>query len=153
MLFFHFNLRRIYLTDGFNKAKDLPKENIISKFQQKSFEIQILNLDKKNFKFGCNNLSKEIDAEGSYVKTTNSGITIFLKKSKSSDHWDSLEWKKPLVGDDKGKPDAPKDPSGGLMDMMKEMYQSGDPEMKRIIAESFTKAQSGDKPKFGDFEM
>lgn len=28
--------------------------------------------------------------------------------------------------------------------MMKQMYQSGDPEMKKIIAESWTKAQSKD---------
>jgi calcyclin binding protein len=138
---------KIYLTDGFSKAKELPKESIISKFNKKSFEIQILNLEKKNFKFACANLSKEIDPETSYVKATNSGLTIFLKKAQSSDHWDTLEYKKPIIGDKSEKKPKDKDPNAGLMDMMKEMYQNGDPEMKRIIAESFSKAQSGETNK------
>ena len=127
--------------------KSLPKENIISKFTKKSFEVQILDLDKKNYKFGCSNLSKEIDEEGSYIKQTNSGLTIFLKKVKSSDHWDSLDQKKSLLGESKEKPDSSADPNANLMEMMKEMYQNGDPEMKRIIAESWTKAQNGESGK------
>jgi calcyclin binding protein len=69
-------------------------------------------------------------------------LTIFLKKSKPSDYWDALEYKKPLVSDP--KPDKSADPSAGLMDMMREMYENGDPEMKKIIAESWTKARTGD---------
>ena len=33
------------------------------------------------------------------------------------------------------------DPSAGLMDMMKKMYDEGDENMKRTIAEAWTKAQ------------
>ena len=82
----------------------------------------------------CNNLNKEIDAEGSYSKQTPNGLTVYLKKGKSSDHWDSLEKKKSVLGDGEEKPkksNNPKDPNESLMDMMKEMYQSGDPEMKK----------------------
>lgn len=133
------------MTDGFANIKDHPKENIITKFNKKSFEVQVLNWNKKNYKFGSNNLNKEIDPEGSYVKQTNSGLTIFLKKAKSTDHWDALEYKKPLISENaSNKPDASQDPSAGLMDMMREMYQNGDPEMKKIIAESWTKARSGE---------
>jgi calcyclin binding protein len=139
---------RIYLTDGFANIKNLAKENIITKFSKKSFEVQILDLDKKNYKFGCNNLSKEIEPDGSYVKQTNSGMTIFLKKAKSSDHWDSLEQKKSLLGESEKPAGLSSDPNAGLMEMMKEMYQNGDPEMKRVIAESWTKAQSGDMGNF-----
>ena len=73
-------------------------------------------------------------------------MTIFLKKSKASDHWDCLEYKKPIVSDpnERKAPTNEKDPNAGLMDMMKEMYQNGDPEMKKIIAESFSKSQSGE---------
>lgn len=40
------------------------------------------------------------------------------------------------------------DPQESLMNMMKELYQSGDPNMKRMIAESWTKAQ--DKQQKGE---
>ena len=33
------------------------------------------------------------------------------------------------------------DPSAGLMDMMKKMYEDGDDNMKRTIAEAWSKAQ------------
>lgn len=68
-----------------------------------------------------------------------------LKKIKSSEHWDSLEKKKALMNEkkpEKGAAPGGEDPGAGLMDMMKEMYQNGDPEMKKIIAESWTKAQT-----------
>ena len=54
----------------------------------------------------------------------------------------------------KSKEDEPKaeDPSGGMMNMMKKMYEDGDENMKRTIAEAWTKAndKKGDKPDFSD---
>lgn len=38
-----------------------------------------------------------------------------------------------------------KDPMGGLMDIMKKMYESGDPEMKRTIAKAWTEGQDKSK--------
>ena len=35
------------------------------------------------------------------------------------------------------------DPQGSLMSMMKNLYQTGDDDMKRTIAESFAKANAG----------
>ena len=48
------------------------------------------------------------------------------------------------------KPDASKskDPSAGLMDMMKKMYEEGDDEMKRTIAKAWTEGQ--DKKVMGE---
>ena len=43
-------------------------------------------------------------------------------------------------------PDTDKgDPTQSLMDMMKNLYQTGDDDMKKVIAESWQKAQAGDK--------
>ena len=39
--------------------------------------------------------------------------------------------------------DKSADPTAGLMNMMKEMYQNGDDNTKRMIAESWMKAQEG----------
>ena len=42
--------------------------------------------------------------------------------------------------------DTEDDPTGGLMKLMKNMYDTGDDNMKRAIAEAMTKAQSGQSP-------
>jgi calcyclin binding protein len=105
----------------------------------------------RNFKFAMSNLNKDIDAEKSYAKATSSGLTIYLKKVSKNDHWDTLEKKKGVMGEKDPSMKPPKmggkaddggvDPSANLMEMMKEMYNSGDDNMKRIIAESFAKSQ------------
>ena len=68
-----------------------------------------------------------------------------MKKANNSDFWDSLEKKKSLFGnkDEKedGGLDKNKDPNASLMEMMRDMYQNGDPEMKRMIAEAWTKSR------------
>lgn len=52
------------------------------------------------------------------------------------------------------KPEEKEDPSAGIMNMMKKMYEEGDDNMKRTIAEAWTKANDkktgGDKPDFSD---
>lgn len=52
------------------------------------------------------------------------------------------------------KEDELKDPSAGLMNMMKKMYEDGDDNMKRSIAEAWTKANdkkgSKEGPDFSD---
>ena len=44
------------------------------------------------------------------------------------------------------------DPSAGMMSMMKKMYEEGDENMKRTIAEAWTKSndKKGGKPDFSD---
>ena len=50
------------------------------------------------------------------------------------------------------KEEKAEDPSAGLMNMMKKMYEDGDENMKRSIAEAWTKAndKKGEKPDFSD---
>lgn len=40
--------------------------------------------------------------------------------------------------------DDKKDPSAGIMDMMRDMYEDGDDQMKRTIAEAFSKSRGAD---------
>lgn len=45
----------------------------------------------------------------------------------------------------------PEDPNAGLMNMMKKMYEEGDDNMKRTIAEAWTKANDKKgQPDFSD---
>lgn len=42
------------------------------------------------------------------------------------------------------------DPGASLMKLMRNMYETGDDEMKRTIAEAYTKAQSGEMPSYAN---
>lgn len=143
---------KLYLTDNFENIKDFKKENIKSIFTKNTFDICIMNWKQKNYRFSCFNLDKNIKPEESYVKQTNSGLIVYLAKEKAGDYWDALEKKKSLFGnkDEEGenKFDKNKDPNASLMEMMRDMYQNGDPEMKRMIAEAWTKSRDeSDKKK------
>ena len=135
---------KLYLTEGFEGIKDFNSSNIKSKFTKKSFDICIIGWKNKNYRFSCFNLSKDINPEESYVKQTKNSLIVYLAKANKSDFWDNLEKKKNIFGkndDDESPLKKDADPNESLMNMMKEMYQNGDPEMKKMIAEVWTKSR------------
>ncbi|KAG8055375.1 hypothetical protein GUJ93_ZPchr0001g33017 [Zizania palustris] len=71
------------------------------------------------------------------VKPTKIVVTLY-KASKGN--WMDLHFK-----EDKFKPsmDREKDPMSGIMDLMKNMYDEGDEDMKRTIAKAWSDARSG----------
>ena len=135
---------KVYFTE-FSNLKSHDQSKITSDFRKNGFTVCIHDFNGKNLKFNCSNLNKTIVPEDSYIKTTSTGLIVYLRKEKS-DFWDSLEKKKSVIGEEGEKPNTglnKDDPSAGLMNMMKEMYQNGDENTKRMIAESWSKAQSG----------
>lgn len=135
---------KVYLTKDLANLKSIDPKNIEVTFTKRSFDAKIFNWNKKNYRFSCVNLCKDIDPDKSKATPTSSGLVVKLAKANSGDHWDSLEKKKGLLDkneedEDKGKE---KDPNASLMEMMKDMYQNGDPEMKKMIAEAWTKSQN-----------
>jgi calcyclin binding protein len=133
---------KLYFMDGFTNLKAHPQDKILTIFKENSFTVCIMDWNGTNYRFACNNLNKPIVPKDSYVKTNATGMVVYLRKEKS-DHWDGLEKKKSMVPDPSEKTDKTADPSAGLMEMMKEMYQNGDDNTKRMIAESWSKAQEG----------
>ena len=89
-------------------------------------------------------LSKEIDVSKSRFSVKSSSISITMKK-KSDGNWDDIKEKKSILEtkekDDDEEKAKDKDPSSSLMDMMKDMYNSGDDNMKKMIAQSWMKSQ------------
>ena len=75
------------------------------------------------------------------IKTN--GISITLIKKDKAEKWTDLKPKKSLVGaaKDVTKKSTDKDAYGDLMGMMKNMYDNGDDDMKRMISESWQKSQ------------
>ncbi len=72
-------------------------------------------------------------------------VVVFLAKSSQGEKWSHLRAVEKAAARDKVKPpsmDESSDPSAGIMNMMKQMYDDGDDEMKRTIAKAWTEGQN-----------
>jgi hypothetical protein len=85
-------------------------------------------------------LEKEINVAESSFKFKKTQVEVKLRKRTAWEHWTALMGKKRGGG---GAVEAEKDPGAGLMDMMKDMYNDGTPEMKKVIAEAWEKSRAG----------
>ena len=137
---------RIYLTSGVDGIGKHPKENIDCEFNDNGIDFRILNFNGgKNYRLKIQPLHDIIDPAASKFKVKSNSITIDLVKRKTK-HWSDIKPTKSLTKVsseiDKKKDDEEKDPSASLMGMMKELYETGDDNMKRTIAESWQKAQT-----------
>jgi len=99
--------------------------------------MKIHNLKGKNYKFTISELNKPIDPDQSSFRVRPNKIILTLKK-KESDHWPTIFYKEDKLK--KPKTDE-QDPQKGLMDIMKNLYESGDEETKRMIMKSFQEGQ------------
>jgi len=121
----------------------LPKDQINCKFTNSSFDLTIENFNGVNYRLFKDNLDKDIDPEKSACKVKANKIIIKLAKVKSEygsyDSWTDLTSKKTK----ESKAQAAKDPSASIMGMMKEMYDNGDDNMKKMIGETMLKQREG----------
>ncbi|EOY27694.1 hypothetical protein QUC31_012638 [Theobroma cacao] len=115
------------------------QEKIQTEFKPMSFDVKFHDVQGKNYRCAIPKLNKDIVPEKCkvLVKPTRVVITLF-KASKGN--WSDLHYK-----EDKLKPnlDKERDPMAGIMDLMKNMYEDGDDDMKRTIAKAWTDARSG----------
>ncbi|EED86332.1 predicted protein [Thalassiosira pseudonana CCMP1335] len=118
------------------------KSNISCDFTSSSFDLVVSDYEGKSYRLLNDNLEHDIDVSKSKYVIKPNKIIIKLGKIKgeySYDHWTQLTAKKkktPGVG----KKD---DPTAGIMDMMKDMYESGDDNMKKMIGETMYKQRTG----------
>ncbi|CAJ1939627.1 unnamed protein product [Sphenostylis stenocarpa] len=117
----------------------IDEEKIESDFKSMSFDVKFHDVQGKNYRCAISKLHKEIVPEKCKVVVKPKRAIITLVKA-SKGNWLDLHFK-----DDKLKPnlDKEKDPMAGIMDMMKNMYEEGDDEMKKTIAKAWTDARSG----------
>ena len=73
-------------------------------------------------------------------------VSIFLKKATEGQKWEHLRAVEKAQAEAKKKEDfkanKDEDPSAGIMNLMKKMYEEGDDNMKRTIAEAMTKSRN-----------
>jgi calcyclin binding protein len=144
------NVYRVYITSGVDGIGKHPKSNIDCEFTDSSIDLRVLDYNKKNLRLKINPLNGLIDPASCKMKVKSNSIVLELKKATKK-FWDDVkEKKKPTAGLVEKKKekrsavddleDESKDPGASLMQMMKELYETGDEQMKRTIAESWTKA-------------
>jgi calcyclin binding protein len=104
---------------------------------QKSVSYRLLN----------DNLAHEIDTSKSKYIIKSNKIIIKLGKIKgeySYDHWTDLSAKKKKSSSSSsGGGGKKEDPTAGIMDLMKDMYDNGDDNMRKMIGETMYKQRTG----------
>ncbi|KAL4627566.1 hypothetical protein ACB092_05G174700 [Castanea dentata] len=117
----------------------VEQEKMETEFKPIALDIKFHDVQGKNYRCAIPKLNKEIVPEKCKVIIKPTRVTIILFKA-SKGNWVDLQFK-----EDKLKPnlDKDRDPMAGIMDLMKNMYDEGDEEMKRTIAKAWTDARSG----------
>jgi calcyclin binding protein len=112
----------------------IPRDSVTCAFTATSFDLIIKDLDKKSYRLYKDNLDKDIDPEKSKYIVKSDKIVIKLAKVKgeygSYDFWADLTAKKKRT---QGKKD---DPAASIMELMKDMYDNGDDQTKKMIGET-----------------
>lgn len=130
---------KFYIT--LKNAHNLPPENVITKFTPKSIELQVNNLDDKSYSLTVNNLLQRIIPSESKHKVKTDKVVVFMKK-ESEVSWSYVTEAERKAKETKTpKLDENEDPGQSLMNLMKQMYDEGDDEMKRTIAKSWMEAR------------
>ncbi|CCI39899.1 hypothetical protein ABG067_002281 [Albugo candida] len=128
----------IYITTGVDGVGELPSDNIQCNFTKTSLDLKILDLHDANYRLVVSNLDKPIVPSECKYRIKKNRITIILKKEDKNTSWTSLTSKNPSSSN---KPTS-SDPAAGIMDLMKNMYEEGDDEMKKTIAKAWTESRA-----------
>jgi calcyclin binding protein len=119
-----------------------PKSNIQCNFTKSSFDLTIIDLEGGNYRLLKDNLEHDIDPKESVMKIKPNKIILKLQKVKSDygmyDTWNELTSKKKKTQAEKSK-----DPAASIMDLMRDMYEQGDDNMKKMIGETMLKQREG----------
>ncbi|XP_069121075.1 calcyclin-binding protein-like [Argopecten irradians] len=124
------------------EVQSLPTDKITCNFTSRSFRLQVNELKNKNHEWHIANLMEEIVPESSYFKVKTNSVLVMLKK-KDVKTWAYVTEREKKAQDTKApKVDDSKDPNDSLMDMLKQMYEDGDDEMKKNISKAWSDSRN-----------
>ncbi|KAJ0174666.1 hypothetical protein K1T71_009774 [Dendrolimus kikuchii] len=131
-------------------VQNLPKDQVYCKLTDRSMELHVENLDNKDYLLVINKLLEPISVEDSHWKQKTDMVVIFLAKSRPNTKWShmtEIEKKSEDQRNSRFKPDEmdKKDPQESIMSLMKNMYETGDDEMKRMISKAWYEGQQKKK--------
>jgi calcyclin binding protein len=133
-------------------GKECTADQVDVIFDKWSVELRLRGYRGQNYIFSVKKLFAEIvTADSKYLLKNNSLTLVLVKRENKS--WTQIAYKEDKLGKPE-KEEKAEDPSAGIMNMMKKMYEDGDENMKRTIAEAWTKANDkkaqGEQPDFKD---
>jgi len=137
---------KLYLTN-LPGLGDLNQDAVKINFTDESVQIRIQNYKNKNLVFNINKTCHKINPETSYPKIKYDYLLVFMCKHNPGSNWSHFTYADKIKADSSGLKSDPKldstpdDPSAGLMNMMKKLYDDGDDDMKRTIAKAWTEGQ------------
>jgi len=135
---------------GSKIPKDERKDRIRSVFTKDGFDVTVMDLNGKNYRVKRDNLEHDIDPDSSKHVIKADKIIVKLAKVKgeygSYDYWSKLTDPKKSEKKKSGSGGSGKseDPSASIMSMMKDMYDSGDDNMRKMIGETMLKQRNGE---------
>ncbi|KAA6395949.1 MAG: putative calcyclin-binding protein [Streblomastix strix] len=128
----------------------VDREKIQATFEQTSVVCTIEGFNEKNYRFSIGPLYNKIRPKDAKYKVLKNQIKFILPKLVFPDHWPQLKKvvnrlaQKQEEDEEKKKKkgkDGKKDPQEEIMDLMRNLYQNGDPQMKQMIAKTWTETQ------------
>jgi len=135
---------KLYLT-GLAGLDQLNQDNVDVQYSKESVRVRIENLSGRTHFFTINKTCHQINPDKSYHKVKSDYLLVFLCKYNPGSTWSHITAAEKSAADAKNPPvpkiDDAADPSAGIMNMMKKMYDEGDEDMKRTIAKAWTEGQ------------
>lgn len=138
----------VYVSENMRGVGRLPAENVRCTFDDQRVHLLVRELNGANHELVLSNLAGRIDAGGSRVRVKADRVVLQLRKAEPRKSWARLvrdpaaerkEQKRKGRDDDGPLGGDSGDPSAGIMGLMKEMYDEGDDEMKRVIAKAWVR--------------
>nr|ACM08926.1 Calcyclin-binding protein [Salmo salar] len=120
-------------------TEGLSEENVKVDFEKKSMDLKIINLNGPNYHLSLPTLLRPVSTKDCSFKVKNSMLYVLLKKVEKS-KWECLSVHE-KTSQPKVDPPKPSDnPTDGLMNMVKKMYDEGDDETKRMLNKAMSEA-------------
>ncbi|XP_065334172.1 calcyclin-binding protein [Cloeon dipterum] len=148
------NLVKLFVT--LPGVQNLPQDQIQATAGGRSIELRVSGLENKDYVLHINNLLEPIGECSSKIKKDM--VVVSMKKRSMGSHWSHITEVEKRAADakvSKTKMDSSDsaDPTAGLMGMMKQMYEDGDDDMKRMIAKAWTEGRSKSPDMGPDFNL
>ena len=143
--------------------QSLPeKDGVVTEFAPTSVDVRVNELDGKNHCFSIRETCHAIRPDASFVKVKSDSVSVLLAKADEGKKWAHLRASEAAAAKAKSAaaasatapkaddPAATADPQAGIMNLMKQMYDDGDDEMKRTIAKAWTESRDKEPGDGGD---
>jgi len=127
----------VYILSGFDGIGQ-QKGSVTCDFSKNGFDLKVEGFNGKSYRLMKDNLDKPIVPTESKLLVKKNSIKLSLRKEKETygyPSWTDLTAKRAKTAE---KSD---DPGAGLMDMMKQLYEDGDDQMKKTIGEAMIKSR------------